>query len=227
MVEFASLKSDPNKRTIKAVIKSPTGDITVYEPSKKEVDVIMSLQEFIISLNKDNKGKEDENRLDISGATVMKEIVPLLTDIDMNDLSEEEIREVIEYPSLAMMELNQVLAQIVTTVYKTAILSYANKLLEHDVTLETMKLDHAAVGSFISQANETDRGRELVKELIAEADNIEGNKKNSTETKINEENNKVVPINKHNEINKTPEEIYKEKVLDKFDDSFEEDSRPE
>ena len=222
LVKFSSLKSDPKKRQIRSIIKSPTGDITVFEPTKENIEEIMSLQEFVISLNKDTK-KNDDNTLDISGMTIIKKVVPLITDLDLENLSDDEIQSVIDHPNLAMMELNQILSSIITSIYKMVILSYANELQTNDVSLETMKLNHNAIGQFVTQAATTDKGRELVTELMSEADKADAlrkaNKINDSRKSTNRLGNVVdlkEALNKGNSDSVDVEhntESYQEKVF--------------
>lgn len=226
LVKFSSLKSDPKKRQIHSIIKSPTGDITVFEPTKEDIEKIMELQEFVISLNKDSK--KDDNTLDISGMTIIKKVVPLITDLDLNGLSDEEIQDVINHPNLAMMELNQILSSIITSIYKMVILSYANELQTNDVSLETMKLNHNTIGQFVTQAATTDKGRELVTELMNEANKADSIRKanmvkESTKSTNRGENvTDFLSTNSSREVGKQPDsyqdKVFKDKVEGRYDD---------
>lgn len=220
LVKFSSLKSDPEKRQIRSIIKSPTGDITVFEPTKEDIEEIMSLQEFVISLNKDSK--ENDNTLDISGMTIIKKVVPLITDLNLDGLSDKDIQDVIDHPNLAMMELNQILSSVITSIYKMVILSYANELQTNDVSLETMKLNHNAIGQFVTRAATTDKGRELVTELMNEADKADSIRRSN---KINESVKSTNRVDKIADFPDTKEEsesyqekVFNEKVKGRYDD---------
>ncbi|EJE97754.1 hypothetical protein [Liquorilactobacillus mali] len=234
MVELKNLRTDPVEREINTVIKSKYGDITIYEPRKSDVEVIMGLHEFIISLNVKDEKEKDKSTLKISDATILKDVIPLLTDIKVGDMTEEEIQDVLDNPSTAMMEVNQVLVHIITSVYKIVLLSYANELLEHDVSLESMKLNHSAVGTFVNQASETEKGKELLKEVFDEADRVNDIQKGKVSKTLQEEMKKKAKANedapqvdirvKNENVSEathlTPAQIYQEKVLNAYGDDL-------
>ncbi|MFT9003211.1 MAG: hypothetical protein ABF991_00720 [Liquorilactobacillus hordei] len=228
MVELKNLRTDPIKREINTVIKSKYGDITIYEPRKSDVEVIMGLHEFIISLNVKDEKEKNKSTLKISDATILKDVIPLLTDINVGDMTEEEIQNVLDNPSTAMMEVNQVLVHMITSIYKIVLLSYANELLEHDVNLESMKLNHSAIGTFVNQANETEEGKELLKKVFEEADKVGSITKGevsktlrqSIDSKFNEDapqvDIKIKNDNVSDAAHLTSAQIYQEKVLNAY-----------
>lgn len=98
MVQFNSFYNDPNNRQILEVINTPTGAVTIFEPSKDDVNKIMQLKEMVDAFNQENV---DENLLDINGTTILKELIPLLTDLEIDpDMTDEEMAQIIENPTV-------------------------------------------------------------------------------------------------------------------------------
>lgn len=180
MVLFKNMKNDPNNRSIRQIIEAPTGVIKVFEPSQDDVKKMMKLQDLIVSMNQDPDGSESQ-MLEVSGITMIRELIPMLTDIEFDeDLTDDEIEDIIENPNMALMEVNQVLSSIVTGVYKMMILSAANHLLENDMMLETYKVDNAAMNKAVQLAAQTDDGLAMINEIQQKENDLEEAEKNQT-----------------------------------------------
>lgn len=165
MVKFESLGNTPNERAVRYVVSSPTGTIKIFEPSKEDISRILSLQDFITNLNQDVE-EGDQHMLDISGLTIMRDLIPMLTDIEFDeDMTDEELEKIINNPTVALMEVTKVLTGIMVSVYKMMILEAQNHLIENDMALETAKTENQAAERLMQMASLTDEGREMVKQI--------------------------------------------------------------
>ncbi len=171
MVQIASLGGE--ERTIRTIVDTPTGKVTVYEPTNEDVEKIMELDDFISALNQDpdEEGNdidpdEYEATLEISGVTVMRELIPLLTDIEVpEELSDEELNKIIEHPTMALTMVKHVLTGIVTDVYKIMILSVQNELKSADLNYVTEQMTRQTMNMVKDQASSTDVGQKAVQEI--------------------------------------------------------------
>lgn len=131
MVELKKLKNDPENRQVRDVIMCSGETINVYEPTLDQIEEILSFQEQWVN------GAD----LEISDVDVVKIMFPLLTDIQgIDDLSDDEISEIIENPNIAMLQAKNEVETIVTEVYKTVILSSRKALLDADLQAEAYKV---------------------------------------------------------------------------------------
>ena len=132
MVQFKDLINKQNDRDVREVVFAKGETIKVFEPAKDDIEKIYSLQESFIDEN-------NPQRLVLTGKDVIG-LFEMLTDIQgLEDLTEEEINEVIENPSMALIQTQHIIEGIVTEVYKMVILSIKNRILETDLNLETAK----------------------------------------------------------------------------------------
>lgn len=224
MVLFKNMKSDPDNRSVRQIIEAPTGIIKVFEPSQDDVKKMMKLQDLLVSMNQDVEGSENEGQvLEVSGLTIIRELIPMLTDIEFDeDMSDEEIEDIIENPNMALMEVSQVLSSIVTSVYKMMILSAANHLLENDMMLETYKVDNAAMNKAVQLAAQTDDGLAMINEIQQKELDLEAAEK------AEEESAEVVDLESYRKGQEdSPTEdvaedyqdkVYQEKVLAHYED---------
>lgn len=224
MVLFKNMKNDPDNRSVRQIIEAPTGIIKVFEPSQDDVKKMMKLQDLLVSMNQDVEGSENEGQvLEVSGLTIIRELIPMLTDIEFDeDMSDEEIEDIIENPNMALMEVSQVLSSIVTSVYKMMILSAANHLLENDMMLETYKVDNAAMNKAVQLAAQTDDGLAMINEIQQKELDLEAAEK------AEEESAEVVDLESYRKGQEdSPTEdvaedyqdkVYQEKVLAHYED---------
>lgn len=190
MTELRKLKNDPNNRIIRDIVMSGGETIKIYEPTSEQVDEILSFQEKWI----------DGNDLNISGSELVTTLFPILTDIrGIKDMTNEEIDEVIENPSLALMQVQNHVETIVTEIYKTVILNARKKLLEADFSVESYKINEETFDRAIGLAAKESGASNLAEKLEKATDEVidadkrrEKNRivalkeyKNSTEEKIN------------------------------------------
>lgn len=133
-VKLASLKNDPKYRKVRDMVVVGNDTITIYEPTAEDVDRIIDLQEEFFS--------DESNEIRIDGADVVRHLFPLLTDIEgMDDLTDDEIEDIVENPTVALSQVEQHIKIIITEVYKNVVLAVKSDLLEADLASETNKAE--------------------------------------------------------------------------------------
>lgn len=170
MVQFNSFYNDPNNRQILEVINTPTGAVTIFEPSKDDVNKIMQLKEMVDAFNQENA---DENLLDINGTTILKELIPLLTDLEIDpDMTDEEMAQIIENPTVELSLVTSVLSSVVTNIYTLMIMNFKNNLELRNMVDQTEEISDSALAMFISKQSKTDEGRKQIEEINKQSDKI-------------------------------------------------------
>ena len=170
LVQFNSFYNDPNNRQILEVINTPTGAVTIFEPSKDDVNKIMQLKEMVDAFNQENA---DENLLDINGATILKELIPLLTDLEIDpDMTDEEMAQIIENPTVELSLITSVLSSVVTNIYTLMIMNFKNNLELRNMVDQTEEISDSALAMFISKQSKTDEGRKQIEEINKQSDKI-------------------------------------------------------
>lgn len=170
LVQFNSFYNDPNNRQILEVINTPTGAVTIFEPSKDDVNKIMQLKEMVDAFNQENA---DENLLDINGTTILKELIPLLTDLEIDpDMTDEEMAQIIENPTVELSLITSVLSSVVTNIYTLMIMNFKNNLELRNMVDQTEEISDSALAMFISKQSKTDEGRKQIEEINKQSDKI-------------------------------------------------------
>ncbi|PWT34060.1 hypothetical protein DKZ21_00225 [Limosilactobacillus reuteri] len=170
MVQFNSFYNDPNNRQILEVINTPTGAVTIFEPSKDDVNKIMQLKEMVDAFNQENA---DENLLDINGTTILKELIPLLTDLEIDpEMTDEEMAQIIENPTVELSLITSVLSSVVTNIYTLMIMNFKNNLELRNMVDQTEEISDSALAMFISKQSKTDEGRKQIEEINKQSDKI-------------------------------------------------------
>ena len=170
LVQFNSFYNDPNNRQILEVINTPTGAVTIFEPSKDDVNKIMQLKEMVDAFNQENA---DENLLDINGTTILKELIPLLTDLEIDpDMTDEEMAQIIENPTVELSLITSVLSSVVTNIYTLMIMNFKNNLELRNMVDQTEEISDSALAMFISKQSKTDEGRKQIEEINKQSEKI-------------------------------------------------------
>ena len=170
LVQFNSFYNDPNNRQILEVINTPTGAVTIFEPSKDDVNKIMQLKEMVDAFNQENV---DETLLDINGTTILKELIPLLTDLEIDpDMTDEEMAQIIENPTVELSLITSVLSSVVTNIYTLMIMNFKNNLELRNMVDQTEEISDSALAMFISKQSKTDEGRKQIEEINKQSDKI-------------------------------------------------------
>lgn len=225
MVKLQSLKNDPKKRAVYRIVDTPTGQITVYEPTKNDIKRIVELQDEIARYNEDN-----EMELEVAGYTVISELIPMLTDIDIDpDLTDDELRDVAENPTLALITVTHILEGIVSDVYKMLILQTTNDIKQDDIELLVEEMKDQVSGSLIERMSKTEEGRipaaevaqETMKLVNAKRDEYVENEMTKAEvSKELEEDEAINEIVNEDDGDNTEPLSYEERIKSKFNAAY-------
>jgi hypothetical protein len=130
LVQLKALKNNPKDRKIREVIRTGADVIRVYEPAADDIDKLIE----IAGLLSENTRKT--GMIQLSDTTMLREVIPMLTDITgLEEMTDDEIHDVIENPSVELMQVSKLIESILVGVYKTVILSYKVKLEQQDFEL--------------------------------------------------------------------------------------------
>lgn len=174
MVKLKSLKNDPNSRTVRAIVDSPFGQIRVFEPTTEDIDAIINLQDIITAFNEES-GEVEENEegiLDISELTVVQELFPRLTDLEIDYMSDEEIQDVISHPNLALAQVKLIIAGIISDVYKMIILTMNARLKEEDLKENSTQVKDKVMGITMERLTKSEKGKEIL-DAMNEAEKLD------------------------------------------------------
>lgn len=169
LVKFKNLKNDPNNRTVRAIVDSPYGQIKVFEPTTEDVEEIINLQDIISAFNEDSNEEEIredlEQVLDISAVTVVKDLFPRLTDIEVDYMSDEEVQDIISHPNLALTQVKLIISGIISDIYKMMILSMGNCLKDMDLSNQSLKVQEKVMNTTIEHLSKTEKGKEVLEAM--------------------------------------------------------------
>lgn len=168
-VKFRSLYSDPENRAIRMVVDTPTGPVTIFEPTSDDIREIMQLDDMVAAFNQEST---EDNELDISGTTIMKELIPRLTDLDLDDMTDDEITDVIENLTVEGNIIIACLASIVTHIYTIMIMNFENNLDLNNMVQMSEQVSDKAFGMYINEAAKTDEGRKQMQEINKQASKV-------------------------------------------------------
>ena len=154
------------ERKIRETINTQEGVIHIYEPTVDDINAIIEIQQ--------NIGFSDEaTTIEFDEMTVLKEFFPLLTNIDLNDSTDEELSKIIANPSIHLLIAKQVIAQIVAEANKFYINRVKTELLNADSMMANMELIATIPSTLIKQASSTEEGRTLLDKLEEDSNAID------------------------------------------------------
>jgi len=170
LVQFRSLYNDPNNRQILDIVDTPTGQVTIFEPSVEDINAIMQLKDMVDAFNQTSEG---DNQLDITGATILKELIPRLTDLEMApDMSDEEVAKIIAHPTKELEKITTILAGVVTDVYALMILNFRNNMTLQKIVSETEAVSDSTLAMYIANQSKTDEGRQQIAEINKQSNKV-------------------------------------------------------
>lgn len=161
MVNISQLGLPQETRKIREIINTPHGQIEIYEPTVEEADAIIELER--------QEGIDfGEDRIQFDGLTVLKGLFPILTNINMKDLSDEELTEIIENPSIHLLIAQNIVAQIVSDVNKL----YSERIKAEIKSAESVLSQAELIASIPSVIREQAKNNEELSELVNKVDKI-------------------------------------------------------
>ncbi|MBO1087240.1 hypothetical protein [Enterococcus mundtii] len=156
-IDFQKLANPVADRKIREVIMAGGENIRVYEPNIEDVRTMVEFQEQKL------QESDDIGDVSISGNELIRKFFPLLTDITgLEDLTDEEIEKVVDEPSVAFLQVEQVVKSIITEIYKVMILSARTQVLETDFEAEGRRAENQILDAAFSQAAKEMGAEELL-----------------------------------------------------------------
>lgn len=173
------------ERVIRETVKTPTGLIEIYEPNVGEVVFIMDLQRDSM----DGESISDLETVSFDGKTVLTKLFPMLTNIDMSNVSEEELINTIENPSIHLLIAQQYVAQIISEINHLYVEQMKTKLKESENVMSMVELMNQIPMAIIESAKQSGQYTELienVEKLSKEVDEaiVKENEKVEEESKV-------------------------------------------
>lgn len=204
-MKLENLKNTAEDRKIRDVVMSAGTSINVYEPTIEDIDTIIDLQQ---------KWVENDD-MQIAGIEVIKVLFPMLTDMEgIDDMTDEEISDVVNNPTNALLQIQYHIETIITEVYKTALLKTRKEILDTDLSVESYKVGEETISRTIalSAKNNNTTEKEIIKKIEKANDEYE--------TALKEE--KVIKLNNlvKEEVETKKELTQLEKMLAEYQDSF-------
>lgn len=130
-MDFKQLRNDASNRSIRAVIPNGSKHIRVYEPSAKDVEYVLDAQEEYIT--QDGYKSSAEN--------LIRDLYPRFTDITgLDEMTDEEIGDVIANPSIALMTLKTEIESILSEIYMMLVSSSRNQMVISDFEMQSMEI---------------------------------------------------------------------------------------
>lgn len=150
-----------DKKVVRETVKAPQGLIEIYEPS---VDDVL----FILDLQNESMGDKDiseVNAVSFDGKTVLTKIFPSLTNIDMTGVSEEELDNIIENPSIQLLIAQQYVAQIISEINLLYTEQMKTKLKESENLMSMVQLMNEIPVAIMESAKQSGQYSELVENV--------------------------------------------------------------
>lgn len=154
------------ERQVRELIRTPQGNIEVYEPTVDDIADIIDLQ-------RDKGLGMDDGKIAFDGIDVMKILFPLLTNIDFGDISDEELGKIIENPSIHLLIAQQYVAQVVAESNKLYAQRVKTELMNTDSTLSQMELLNTIPSIIVENAKRDGKMSELVGKVVEVSDELE------------------------------------------------------
>ena len=179
-IKLKELKVSKEGRQIREMVNTPSGAIGVYEPTIDDISQIVDLQ-------REQGFGAETGVVSFDGVTVIRELFPLVTNIDMQELSDEEIQDVIENPSVHLLIAQQLVAQIVAEANKLYAERVRTELMNTESTLAQVELMNAIPAMIVEKAKGEGKVSELVEKVEQASKDLEEAMKNeATAETVNE-----------------------------------------
>lgn len=160
-IKIQDLAVKKEEKQLREIINTPQGAIEIYEPTVDDLSRIIDLQS--------GKGMDgNQEVISFDGVEVIKNLFPLLTNIDMSELSDEELAKIIESPSVHLLIAQQLVAQIVSEANKLYIHQLRTNMMESDSTMAQVQLMNAIPAMIMEKA----KGEGKVAELVSRVEEV-------------------------------------------------------
>lgn len=163
-VKISKLKNKAEKRNIREVV-SVNGDIiNIFEPTEEDVRQIMEYQEKYL------QGDDFE----ITGAELIKVFFKLLTDIDgIDDLTDEEIDDIVENPSVAFLMVQSIIEGIILDVFRYIVSNARNEVVMADFSAQAEIAQTDLLESVLKYTADKYDASELLEDIKKKTDKLQ------------------------------------------------------
>ena len=163
-IKISKLKNKAEKRNIREVV-SVNGDIiNIFEPTEEDVRQIMEYQEKYL------QGDDFE----ITGAELIKVFFKLLTDIDgIDDLTDEEIDDIVENPSVAFLMVQSVIEGIILDVFRYIVSNARNEVVMADFSAQAEIAQTDLLESVLKYTADKYDASELLEDIKKKTDKLQ------------------------------------------------------
>ncbi|HFK1543523.1 TPA: hypothetical protein ACGXM3_005345 [Bacillus cereus] len=153
-------------RKIREYVNAPQGNIEIYEPTLVDANAIIDLQ------NAKGMGLEND-KIIFDGMTMMKDVFPLLTNIDVSDMSDEEINKTIDNPSVHLLIAQNIVAQIISEINKLYAENMKSEIISADSILAQSELINSIPSALLNHANYNPKVKENLDKIEKTTQDIE------------------------------------------------------
>ncbi|HFK1434983.1 TPA: hypothetical protein ACGXNJ_005137 [Bacillus cereus] len=153
-------------RKIREYVNAPQGNIEIYEPTLVDANAIIDLQ------NAKGMGLEND-KIIFDGMTMMKDVFPLLTNIDVSGMSDEEINKTIDNPSVHLLIAQNVVAQIISEINKLYAENMKSEIISADSILAQSELINSIPSALLNHANYNPKVKENLDKIEQTTKDIE------------------------------------------------------
>lgn len=158
-INFKKLKSSIENRRIREVISTGGDVITVYEPTVDDV-------QFVVEYQTEKASEMTDSTIFIDGVEIVKLFFPRFTDISgIEDLSNDELEAVIDEPSIAYLQVEQVIKGIIAEIFKMIVLSAKTQVAEFDMEVESERSQQAIFDLAFKDASKNMGLEELMQKI--------------------------------------------------------------
>lgn len=169
LVLLSQLKNDPEQRTIRAVIPTKNEQIIVYEPTKQDVSDILDLKDMLAEFNEGMATGE----LEVSGQTIMRELIPMLTNMEIDEgMSDKEMQNIIDNPSLPLLQVTHILKGIITEILTILIIATTNDTKSESLADYVDDMQEALADTTVNRLAKDDKNKETVMQIIKHGEEL-------------------------------------------------------
>lgn len=178
-IQLSNLSVKEDGKSVREYINTPQGRIEVYEPSLAMIDELMTIQ-------RESGFDMSDEVIEFNEITLLTKVFPLLTNIETGDLSDEELQNIIDNPSLHLLIAQNVVAQIISEANKL----YAERMKAEIASAETVLAQSDLINSIPSIMNEHAKRNPEVAERLRVIEGLQ----TEVEKMIEDEENKGTQI---------------------------------
>lgn len=161
-IQISNLTVGSEEKKVREFISSPQGSIEIYEPT-------LDMANEILAIQKESGFDFSSDVVQFDEITLLTKIFPLLTNIETDGLSEEELQRIIDNPTIHLLIAQNVVAQIISEANKL----YAERLKAELASAETVLAQSDLLSNIPSIINEHAKRNPEVAQRLREIDKVQ------------------------------------------------------